>query len=252
MTGRAISWKARSILPDRARSRRLEPVAGPIEVSPCPGELVLHPYYIPERKTRPREEGQSRRRRKIEVDGPRDPFVCGNGLPTEREGEGGSDGVMATRAGRARGGPAERERGGTGRWTTPGACYFGPEARHARRRQGTPRRRPRVMMPRPPQSKHASSLPPCAPLPDRSLARLPPSAPRNDRLSISISLRGHERARLRQRNCIEPETGRPDGERVRTSRKRVRRRIKKYGKGTLLLILCCEITLIQAQGAMRI
>lgn len=57
----------------------------------------------------------------------------------EREGEGGSDGVMATRAGRARGGPAERERGGTGGGgggrTTPGACYFGPEARHARRRQ---------------------------------------------------------------------------------------------------------------------
>ncbi|KYN39107.1 hypothetical protein ALC56_06533 [Trachymyrmex septentrionalis] len=66
--GCTISWKARSILPDRARSRRLEPVAGSIEVSPCPGELMLHPYYIPERKTRPRggtieaaEEDRSRR-----------------------------------------------------------------------------------------------------------------------------------------------------------------------------------------------
>lgn len=37
--------------------------------------------------------------------------------------------------GGARGGPVERERGGTGGRTTPGACYFGPEARHARRRQ---------------------------------------------------------------------------------------------------------------------
>lgn len=77
--GRAISWKARSILVDRARSRGLEPVAEPIQVSLCPGELILHPYYIPERKTARRT---SSRRRKIEVDGPRDPFVCGNGLPT--------------------------------------------------------------------------------------------------------------------------------------------------------------------------
>lgn len=41
------------------------------------------------------------------------------------------------------------------------------------------------------------------------------------RLSVSISPRGHERARLRQWNCIKPETGRPDGERVRTGRNRV-------------------------------
>lgn len=42
---------------------------------------------------------------------------------------------------------------------------------------GTPRRRPRVMKPRPPQSKHASSLPLLAPL-ARSLAELPPSVSR--------------------------------------------------------------------------
>ncbi|KYM99683.1 hypothetical protein ALC62_09599 [Cyphomyrmex costatus] len=68
VTGCTISRNSRSILPDRARSRRLEPVVGSIEVSPCPGELMLHPYYIPERKTRPRggtieatEEDRSRR-----------------------------------------------------------------------------------------------------------------------------------------------------------------------------------------------
>lgn len=142
-----------------------------------------------------REEGQSRRRRKIEVDGPRDPFVCGNGLPTEREGEGGSDGVMATRAGRARRGSAERERGGTGERTTPGACYFGPEARHARRRQA-----PRALH----EGDHGwwclvhrnQSTPRrfhCALRCPIALARLPPSAPRNDRQSVSISLRGRAR-----------------------------------------------------------
>lgn len=132
-----------------SRDRSLTPV--------YPGGLMLHPYYIPERKTRPRG-GRSRRWRKIEVDGPRDPFVCGNGLPTGREDEGGSGGAMATREERrtcwdgGRGGEEDK---------TPGACYFGSEARHARRRQApraTPRRRPRVMKPRPPQSKHASSL----------------------------------------------------------------------------------------------
>lgn len=49
----------------------------------CLGELILHPYYIPERKTARRTSEPARR--KIEVDGPRDPFVCGNGLPTRRE-----------------------------------------------------------------------------------------------------------------------------------------------------------------------
>lgn len=49
----------------------------------CLGELILHPYYIPERKTARRTSEPARR--KIEVDGPRDPFVCGNGLPMRRE-----------------------------------------------------------------------------------------------------------------------------------------------------------------------
>lgn len=60
---------------------------------------MLHPYYIPERKTRLRggtieaaEEDRSRRTAR--------PFCLWERITHgERDGEGGSDGVMATRAG---------------------------------------------------------------------------------------------------------------------------------------------------------
>lgn len=165
--------------------------------------------------------------------------------------------MMATREGgwgprRTR--KARTWRAGGGGRTTPGACYFGPEARHARRRQAPwARRRPRVMMPRPPQSKHASSLPLFAPLLDRS--RAASSFCPAKRLSVSISLRGRERARLRQRNGTKPEIERSDEEYVRTSLKKILSTIKIIikddGKSTLSLI-CCEIILMQSQCDVRV
>lgn len=50
----------------------------------CPGQLGLHPYYIPARWTRSRARTSRGGGKKIEADGPRGPFVCGNGLPLVR------------------------------------------------------------------------------------------------------------------------------------------------------------------------
>lgn len=192
---------------DRSRSRR-------VPGSSC---YILITYLSGRQD---REEGQSRRRRKIEVDGPRGPFVCGNGLPTKREGEGGSDRVMATRAGRTWGGPAKRERGRTG-----------GKGRH----QGRVILAPRHVTPvvdrllghstKATTGDDASSTAIKARLvastvrsAARSLSRgflfLPREA--TGWLSVSISLRGYERARYVKEIVIKPEPERPDGERVRT------------------------------------
>jgi hypothetical protein len=119
----------------------------------CPEELILHPYYIPERKTRPRGERRGGGRRSKSTD--RETLLSvGTDYP-RRKGEGGSGGVMATRAG------AREEM----RWygeDTRGVLFWprGTSRPSSTSSSGTPRRRPRVMKPRPPQSKHASSLPP--------------------------------------------------------------------------------------------
>lgn len=224
MTGCTISWKVRSILPDRARSRRLEPVAGSIEVSPCPGELMLHPYYIPERKTRSRggtieaaEEDRSRRTAR--------PFCLWERITYgEREGEGGSDRVMATRArGRVRGGPVKRERGGTGGGRYQGRVILAP--RHV-----TP------VVDR--LLGHSTKVTTGDDASSTAIkARLVASTVRFAARSLSCGflllsreatgypyrypLRGRERARLRQRNCIKSEIERSDGERVRTGLNRI-------------------------------
>lgn len=83
---RAISWKD---APDRrsARARiepalgRLQPVAAVSGDRRLPGSscYILITYLSEEGKTRAVVEDR-RGGGKIEVDGPRDPFVCGNGL----------------------------------------------------------------------------------------------------------------------------------------------------------------------------
>lgn len=63
----------------------------------CPEELILHPYYIPERKTRPRGERRGGGRRSKSTG--RETLLSVGTDYSRRKGEGGSGGVMATRAG---------------------------------------------------------------------------------------------------------------------------------------------------------
>lgn len=134
--------------------------------------------------------------------------------------------MMATRAGRARGGPAKRENAaGRGRGRHQGRVILAPRhvtpvvdrlLGHSTKATTGDDASSTAIKARLVASTVRSAA--------RSLSRgflfLPREA--TGWLSVSISLRGYERARLRQRNCIKPERGRPDGERVRTgSRKRI-------------------------------
>lgn len=69
---------------------------GRSESRPCPGELMLHPYYIPERKTRPREGRRGGEGRSKSTD--RETLLSvGTDYPQrEKDAEGESGGVMAT------------------------------------------------------------------------------------------------------------------------------------------------------------
>lgn len=122
--------------------------------------------------------------------------------------------MMATRAG---GGPAERKRGDGGEDDTRGVLFWprGTSRPSSTGSSGTPRRRPRVMMPRPPQSKHASSLPLFAPLLDRSRAVSSFCPAKRSAIRIDIPSQSRTCEITLQRNYIKSEIEISDGKCVR-------------------------------------